>query len=341
MMESPSLQWQRFSGVNIAVALDREEVHQAYTFLDELRNRKKNAILYSFFSGVLPDIFITVGLYEGMARPDLPAFKAISTVNWENGFVVKTDQLLSADYILVRKDLGRKAEKLTDKLIDTSDSESIFFQEWICGLNESAGVKIVTDGSVLRLLEIVNIKEFERATESFVSAHSWRPEFIAANSLRRWWNEADVSGYTTNLAVKEIDFMEIYTLHALLVRRVDTGIKVEYWWEEMRHEEANKQRYMFFHLIDQSGKILDDIAVSLSVYAPPFDNRRWRYGAITFQQPLPNEVSSLAFGIYRPNHEFLMPDKGVRDWEGQRVVVPISNSTVAERGAGRMSRIKS
>jgi len=267
-MESPSIQWQRLSGVNISVALDREEVHQAYTFLEELRNRKKNAILYSFFSGVLPDIFITVGLYEGMARPDIPAFKAISTVNWENGFVVKSDQLLSADYILIRKDLGRKAEKLTDKRIDTSDSESILFQEWICGLNENAGVKTVTDGSVLRLIEIVNTKEFERATESFVWAHSWRPEFITANSLRRWWNEVDVSGYTTNLAVKEIDFMEIYMLHGLLARRVDTGIKVEYWWEEMHHEEANNQRIMFFHLVDQAGKIFHDRSMPLDTYVP-------------------------------------------------------------------------
>ena len=324
MMESPSLQWQRFSGVNIAVALDREEVHQAYTFLDELRNRKKNAILYSFFSGVLPDIFITVGLYEEMARPDLPAFKAISTVNWENGFVVKTDQLLSADYILVRKDLGRKAEKLTDKLIDTSDSESIFFQEWICGLNESAGVKIVTDGSVLRLLEVVDRQSFENETEFFVSAHSWRPEFIAANSQQRWWNEADVSGYATNFAVKEIDFMGTYSLHALLLRRADTGIKVECWWEEMCHEDANKQWVMFFHLVDQSGKICHNLSMPL-VYAPPFDNRRWKYGAVSFGQPISSDVTSLAFGIYRPNHDVLMPDKGTRDWGGRRVLVPLSN----------------
>jgi len=229
-LASPSIQWQWLSGVNVTVEHDREEVNQAYAFLEELKRKNKRAILYSFFSGVLPDIFVTVGVYEEIVRPDLPVFKSISTVDWKNGFVVKTDQLLNADYILIRKDLGRKAEKLSDRLIDTSDSESIVFQEWLCGLHENAGVKAVSDGRVLRLLEIVDRKEFERAVESFVSERSWRSEFIAANSQQRWSNEADVFDYVKDPAVKEIEFAGYYALHVVFLSRSDTGLKVEFWW---------------------------------------------------------------------------------------------------------------
>ena len=322
-LKSPSIPWQRFTGVNVSVAQDREEVNHAYTLLDELRKRNKSAKLYSFYSGILPGIFLNVGVYEGLIKPDLPVFNTTYSANWLSGFVVRTDELLDVDYILVRKDLGWIAEKFFDRQLDTFYSESITFQAWLCGLNGNAGVKTVSDSRVLRLLEIIDRKAFEYAVESFVAAHSWRPEFMAANSQRRWWNKVNVSSYAKNPAAKGIAFKGIYMLHVLLLRPTDTGLKVEVWWEELRHEDANRQRYMFFHLVDQSGKILYNRSLSLDKYDPPFDNRRWRYGSVTFEQPLPNEATSLAFGIFHPNNEFLMPDKGVRDSGGRRVLVPI------------------
>jgi hypothetical protein len=140
--------------------------------------------------------------------------------------------------------------------------------------------------------------------------------------------EADVSCHAGYLAAKGIDFEGIFTLHALSLCRAETGIKVEIWWEELHHEDAHRLRYMFIHLVDQSGKILYNLSLSLDKDAPPFDNRIWRYGSVTFVQPLSSEATSLVFGIFCPNNDFLnndflMPDKGVRDWGGFRVLVPI------------------
>lgn len=322
-MDSPSIHWQWLTGVSVSVGQDREEVNQAYAFIEELRRRNKRVTLYSITSGKLPDIFITVGAYEGIVKPDLPVFDAISTVDWARGFTVRTEQLLDTDYILVRKDLDRAAEKHFGRQIDTYYLESVVFQAWLCGLKGTAGVKTVSDGRVLRLLEIVDRKAFEIAVESFVATHSWRSEFIAANSQQRWWNEVTVSDYAINPAATEIDFEGIFVLHALSLRRADTGLKVEFWWEKLRHENANQRRHIFFHLVDQSGKILHDRSLPMDSYAPPFDDRTWRYGSVTFEQPLPEEATSLAFGIYSPHHAFLKPDKGVSDWEGVRVLVPI------------------
>jgi hypothetical protein len=262
-----------------------------------------------------------------MVRPDLSGFKTTLSVDWVRGFIVRIDELLDTDFILIRNDLSWQAKKLFERQIDTFNSENIVFQAWLCGLNENEGVKTVSNGRVLRLLEIVDRKAFATAVESFVSAHSWRPEFIAANSQRQWSNEADVSGYAGSLAANEIDFEGIYTLHALSLHRADKGLKAEIWWEELRHEDANNQRFMFFHLVDQSGKILRNLQIPLK-YAPPFDNLRWRYGSVTFGNPLPKEATALAIGIFRPtkelqNNEFLKPGKGVRDWGGIRVLVPI------------------
>jgi hypothetical protein len=135
---------------------------------------------------VFSDIFVTVGFYEGMVRPTLQSFQTVSPVDWIHGFVVKTDQLSDVDYILVRKDLGVLAEKLFDQKIETYYSEVIVFQAWLCMLNEAAGVRIASDGTVLRLLQIVDRKAFQDAISSFVGKHEWRSEFVDANPNLKW-----------------------------------------------------------------------------------------------------------------------------------------------------------
>jgi hypothetical protein len=322
-LESPSIRWQQLTGVNISVGKDKEIVDQAYAFLNDLRKRHTNSNLYAFHTNTLEHIFVTIGMYEGIVRPDLPFFKTALSIDWMNGFGVRVNQLLDADYILIRKDIAQNTQNSFDGQIDTYDLECAIFEVWLYGLDRNAGVRTVSDGRVLRLLDIVDRKAFAHTLESFVASHSWRPEFIAANSQQLWSDAADVSIYAGSVAAKEIDFDGIYRLHALSLRRADNALKVELWWEELRHEDANKQRNMFFHLVDQSGKILNAQSVSLDKYLPPFDNRKWRHEALTFEQPLHDEATSLAFGIFRPNHEFLMPDKGVRDWGGKRVLVPI------------------
>lgn len=322
-LESPAIAWQRFTGVNVSVGKDKEEVNQACVFLDELKNRKMSANLFSFFSGVLPDSFIMVGAYQELVWPDLPVFKTASMVDWVNGFVVKTDQLLNADYILVRKDLNSMAEKLNGRMIDTSDAENILFQAWLSSLDINAGVKPFSEGSVLRLLEIVDRKAFEYAVATFMSEKFWRPEFIAANSPPRWSNKAGVSEYAKEPAATEIVFGDAYQLHVLSLHRLGTGLKIELWWEKLLCEGPNSQQIMFFHLVDPSGKMLMDFYLPLDKYYPPFDDRRWRYGTVTVDQPLPDDATAVAFGIFSPDHRFLMPDKGVQDWNGIRVLVPI------------------
>lgn len=117
-------------------------------------------------------------------------------------------------------------------------------------------------------------------------------------------------------------------MHALAINRTEDGIKIEAWWEELRNEELNSQRFLFLHLIDSSGKILFNKQILLYPYEPPFDSRRWRRGTVTFNLQLPHEkVTSLAFGIYHPNNSFLLADKGRTDWEGKPVLIPLTSVT--------------
>jgi hypothetical protein len=127
-------------------------------------------------------------------------------------------------------------------------------------------------------------------------------------------------------AVKDLGFGGVYKLHALAINRVEQGIKVDVWWEELHHEEANNQRYMFFHLVDKSGKIIYNKEIGLFPYRPVDAKKRWVHGTVTFSGVLPDvNLTSLAFGIYQPSGQFLLSDKKMpSDWEGRRVLVPLN-----------------
>ena len=47
---------------------------------------------------------------------------------------------------------------------------------------------------------------------------------------------------------EEIQFGDLYMLHALMINHEAEGLKIEIWWEELKHEDNNNQRVMFFHL---------------------------------------------------------------------------------------------
>jgi len=323
--DDPSITWQKIAGVSISVGTDREVVRQAYTFLHELRKVKKDTRIYSFANGVPSLIFENVGRYEEIIHPKLSVFKSVIPVDWVRGSAVRVDEILSCDYILIRKVEGSEAGRLLAvKKLDSFGAERLAFEIWLSTLNAQPGVETVSDGRVLRLLRIVDRNALHHAIDTFVSARSWRPEFLAANRPV-WWNAETVKTAYGKPAAEDVGFGGVYKLHALAIKRVEQGIKIDAWWEELRHEDTNNQRYLFFHIVDQSGKIIYNQQIALFPYKPLEAEKRWRHGAVEFNEaPSDVHLLSLAFGIYQPSGQFLIADKIMpTDWEGRRVLVPL------------------
>jgi hypothetical protein len=324
--DSPSSRWQYMTGVSVSVGGDREEVSQAYTFLEEVRKTKKDARIY-FFANTMPThIFACVGIYEKMMKPDLAGFSPVHPVHWTRGFAVRIDELLDCDYILVHKYSDNHIKRdLPSRHGDAFESESRAFENWVFTLNERSGLEIASDGRQLRLLRIADRAALNRAIDQFIPTREWRPEFKAANRPM-WWNTDTVKAAYGNPAAEDIGFGGVYKLHALAINRVEQGITIDVWWEELHHEEANNQRYMFFHLVDKSGKIIYNQQIELFPYRPLDAEKRWRHGSTTFYGVLPDgNLTSLAFGIYQPSGQFLLTDKQMpSDWEGRRVLIPLN-----------------
>lgn len=329
--DSPSPLWQKISGVSVSVDYDREEVKQANAFVSEIRKGTKDVRVHFFPNGATPHTFIFVGSYEKLARPELPSYWPVNPMDWSRGFVVRTADMVDSDYVLTRKShRGKSAERFAAKNYDTFYAETDAFDGWMSTLDAKSGVEIVSDGPLLRVLRIVDRDALSRETARFVAAHAWRPEFTAANRPAPpvWWNADVYAGRAAKSVAEEIRFGDVYTLHALAIERMDTAIRVEAWWEELRHEDVNDQRYLFLHLVDASGAILHNRQIALHPYDPPAGDRRWRYSVETFVDVLPNrKLDSLAFGVYqanRPDGGFLLGDKAGRaDWGGKRLLLPL------------------
>jgi hypothetical protein len=162
-----------------------------------------------------------------------------------------------------------------------------------------------------------------RVSDRFIAARECQPE--ADGQI--WWGDDITEAAAAQPSMKDIGFGGVFELHALAISRKGKGVKIDVWWKELRHEEANNERYMFFHFLDKSGEIKYNQQIPLFPYDPPDDQKRWRHDATTFNGVLSDsEVTSLAFGIYQPNGPLLLPDKAMAsDWEGRRILMRLSS----------------
>jgi hypothetical protein len=336
---SPSHAWQQLTGVSVSVGHDSEEVANARTLLEHVRANGKDAQVFFTPNSGTPQTYVFVGVHEKIVHPELPSFNAVSPMDWTRGFVVRTAEIADSDYIVTRKFEHRPAEsRFAAKAFRTYDAESNAFDGWLSTLDTRAGVETFWDGKVLRVLRIADRERFKAAIRDFVAQHEWRPEFVAANrpAPAAWTDARGAAAEFRSPAVGPIAYQDVYVIHAIVARALDNGVKVDVWWEETRHEPDNDRRYLFLHLVDADGAILEGTHVPLFPYEPPSADRRWRYAAATFHDVFPNAaIRALAFGIYEPHRKdggFMSSTGSSRvDWGGKRSVVPIAPAEAPAR----------
>jgi hypothetical protein len=330
--DSPSDRWQKATGVSVSVGHDREEVENATQLLAQVRRTGRDAKVYFTPNSAPPQTYLFVGAYEKVVHPKLPAFEPTSPMDWTRGFVVRTAELADSDYIVTRKFADRPApSRFAAKAFATFGAESDAFDGWLSTLDERAGVTTYWDGRMLRVLRVADRGKFEAAIRDFVAQHEWRPEFVAANrsAPAPWTDATGVAAEFGSLPAGPFAFEDVYVVHAIRPHAIDNGVKVDLWWEEVRHHAANQRRYLFLHLIDAEGNILHGQQVALFPYDPPSEGRRWRHAAAMFHDVLPNAaIRALAFGIYEPERKDggLMSSSGNArvDWGGKRNIVEIA-----------------
>lgn len=327
--QTPALQWQRATGVNLSAGIWNSEVEAARRFLINKTRGGNTSVIYAVDSYPGAYIFECEVIFASFTKPDVSLVRFSQPIDWLRTSAYRFNDLLDADYLLVTPVRGVALPNEGKTLMSYLEEEQVM-RVWISNLTEADGVSNEINMPNMLLLKVVDRSALSKAAASFTKRFRWRNETVAANQPEAnqpvWWSAQTLSASAKKRAAEDIGFGGVYKLHALEINRVEKGIKIDVWWEELRHEEANNQRYLFFHLVDKSGEIIYNQQIELFPYRPIDAEKRWRHGAVQFNEALSDvNLTSLAFGIYQPSGQFLLADKKMlTDWEGRRVLVPLS-----------------
>jgi len=328
LQKNPPVSWQKATGVSVSIGMNDNVVKQAYSFFGKIRQEKHNIRMYSFLTGFPELIFADVGKYEGVIDPKYFNFTLRGPHDWVRGFLVRIDDLLLSEYICFAPSKDDDIQALMDlNQIPSYELENKVFHAWLSLLTEKDGIKIVSEGPV-RLLEIIDFELFEISLEQFISSRTWRSQFREAN-LRRWWSESKLNSYLNankdkKIVAKEVQFGDLYKLHVMTISHLGQKAKIEVWWQALREDEKFWERKIFFHFIDSAAQIRLQQYISLGGYNPP-RQQPWRYGNIEFDPSIDGDITAFAFGVWHPDAKvgILKADRGVRDWDDRRVIVPL------------------
>jgi hypothetical protein len=196
------------------------------------------------------------------------------------------------------------------------------FQAWATQLTASDGVAVVSETPTARVLRITDSKRLESAVDTLIEGHRWRKAFTSANPARRWTENSLADALLSDPPILEnVNFGNQIELRALAANRTANEMTVRIWWRPM--PGLKERGWIFFiHSIDDQGNIVVNRQMSLDIQDPASPDETIRFNTITFASASREAARRLAVGFYRPGLGQLRADKGVRDWNGGRVIVP-------------------
>ena len=330
VQRNPSPEWQKWTGVNLSTG-GNDVAAQARNFASAVKREGRDIILYSMPMNVTDADFQAVVDYARFADSPMPNVSIRRPVDWQRPTAYRVRDMLDADYWVFEPLRDRRVAEATlaAPSIDEFHQERALFQAWATQLTPSDGVAVVSETPTARVLRITDPERLESALDALIEGRHWRTAFIAANPKHRW-SENDLADAMAQSppALENIHFADRIELRALSVSQKGKETTVRIWWRPM---PGMKERdWVFFvHSIDDQGKILLDHYLELGIRDQSSRDGAFRSGTITFSSPPREKSGRLAIGFVRPNQSALVADKGDRDWDGARVIVPALASRAA------------
>ena len=303
-------------------------MNQAEEFSKTVKQEGRNIKLYSMSVNKAETDFESVLAHSSYTMPPMPVVTFARPVDWQRPTTFRGLEMLDADYWLLQpmQDPNATQLHLSAQSIDDFDQEENLFRAWATQLTAKDGIEIVSETPKARLLRIADPSSLETAIEALISKHHWRREFVEANTKRRF-NEEDVVAELalTPPSVENVNFEDRILLRTLSVIRHGDDVTVRFWWKPLSPELGSDWR-LFSHSIDGEGNIKLNNEVPLKMRLPKQSGETVLYDQATIKKPVLNGAQRLAFGFFRLNQgtiALLTADRGTRDWDNRRVIVPI------------------
>ncbi len=325
---------QAFFGVNLISNAYRAEGDQARALLAKMKAEgQTSAVLYLLGVDWPVCAFFGDLDFQNHIDPSSPRISARIGVDWQKSSAIRADDILTAGLVaFVPVAEGDTRDKiLAQRDVPDFTTELRLARAWASTLGEADGVTIVSETHV-RLLKIVDPGKLEDAMERFEAAHRW-PASRPSNLKSKWSQEAvnliqrQLPPTSVNIKFRadgDDQGRILYTIHAATVVSDLHGLQTKFWVEPGM-PAPEKPWYLFTHLVNSAGDIIENSQVLLSRLSDTEPDGRIRLYS-TFFKNRPAAAAGIGFGVYRPvgqSSEQLWADQGKTDWSGHRVLIPL------------------
>ena len=326
--------WQALFGVNLLANAYQAESDQA---LDLLQKMKAEALSGTtlYLLGVDWPVCAFFGQleHENFIDPKSPRITARIGIDWQKSSAIRADDILTAGLVAF---VPVAEGEVRDKILSNADvpdftTELRLARAWASTLGEADGVTVVSETHV-RLLKVVDPAKLEDAMGRLDAAHRW-PAARPSN-LKSKWSQEDVNLIQQQLPPTSVNIKfradgddagrVLYTIHAATVVSDLHGLQTKFWVEPGM-PAPEKPWYLFTHLVNSAGDILENNQVLLSRLPNTEPDGSIRLYS-TFFKNRPAAAAAIGFGVYRPvgqSSEQLWADQGKTDWSGHRVLIPL------------------
>ncbi len=321
----PPVNWQSATGVNLSAEGFETELTDADIFFQHLLEQHKNAYIYSLYSDTYV-FMIESGLYfKCSLHNDGPQLFIRRPIDWSRDSAVRVGELLDSDYILFapRSDAVRVAT-LSKQTVANVWEETWVFDSWLTNLNASDGVETIFKTPRAQLVKITDASKLEASLSKLLQGRQWPRSFLDANP-QRWWRQDELTEETKKAPslVHNINFGGVFKVQALSLEKADQVIRIRIWVEPLHHTPGVRW-FVFFHQMDAQ-KAITKYDEFLLPEQLPDDPQESVMETISLTTTNSQAVHAIGIGIRDDSRvpHYLPADKGARDSNNMRVVIPV------------------
>jgi hypothetical protein len=329
-MNQPPVPWQKWSGLNLSSGGFRQEVALADFICDDATQQKRRLMIYSTGNGCVPGVVQATVIQRSYQNPGSYGADVVTPMDWKTGPVYRRERLTGADYILFHPTRDpRLAEALRiNPAVADFETENALLDAWITTASAPEGVEQVPlDGGTLRLARITSRGKFDAAYGEFVRRYQWRAVFAGVNGTQHFFTKDELPRILAETRVKAnpVRFGGRFILDAVDFQAKGNGFRLRMVWESAATQSLDCE--VAVHLVDESGKIL-----AHANFMQRVDGGSVGAGDVWVDEvELPAEklTGAVSVGLalaHYPGPDLLPPDSGPRDWNDQRLLIPLPSS---------------
>lgn len=330
---NPPISLQRILGVNLTSGslFFANEVQQGKLLIEYAKKVKRDLNVYALVNNYSSEIFGGVGFYEKILYPNSNTFTVKLPVNWINSSTFRFPEMISTDYLLLEPIESSLVATiiLADVQVPDFASETELFRAWLSTNDyDSAGIAIESQTS-LRLLKVIDRVKFDAALNQLRGKYKWRKTFLDANPVK--WIDAETAKTLiarSDTAFQDIRFGDDFILLGAFNTLTDDGLTIELVWQSLKEQPLKYTN--FVHILDSSKNIIGQADYEQDAAKLVVPKGKIWHDVIKIPVDKLKGAKTIGLGLYIPKPDktliVLTADRGVRDWDNQRLIFKLDKN---------------